>query len=105
MFENFKNGSEFQTFVGQSTEAVTGMFNLYRASQLQFPGEAILDDAKEYSESFLTRKRAADQLLDKWIITKDLPGEVYIPYQLLVSSAAFPPIRCKPRRYQIIIDN
>ncbi|KAK4741552.1 hypothetical protein SAY87_025140 [Trapa incisa] len=76
VFENFKSGSEFQTFVGQSTEAVTGMFNLYRASQLQFPGETILDDAREYSKSFLTRKRAAGQLLDKWIITKDLPGEV-----------------------------
>ncbi|KAK4758670.1 hypothetical protein SAY87_019971 [Trapa incisa] len=76
VFENFKNGSEFQTFVGQSTEAVTGMFNLYRASQLQFPGETILDDAREYSKSFLTQKRAAGKLLDKWIITKDLPGEV-----------------------------
>ncbi|PKI60540.1 hypothetical protein CRG98_019016 [Punica granatum] len=76
VFEIFKNGSKFETFVGQSTEAVTGMFNLYRASHVQFPGETILDDAKEYAINFLTQKRAANQLLDKWIITKDLSGEV-----------------------------
>ncbi|KAK4792963.1 hypothetical protein SAY86_023398 [Trapa natans] len=77
VFENFKNnGSEFQTLAGQSTEAVTVMFNLYRESQLQFPGETILQDAREYSKSFLTQKRVAGQLLDKWIIPKDLPGEL-----------------------------
>ncbi|KAI7755323.1 hypothetical protein M8C21_030169, partial [Ambrosia artemisiifolia] len=60
----------------QSSEAISAMFNLYRASQVLFPGEKILDDAKKFSFNFLTEKRNNNELLDKWIITKDLPGEV-----------------------------
>lgn len=67
---------EFFSFVGQSTEAITGMFNLYRASQVMFPGEKILEEARKFSTSFLRRKQACNELLDKWIMTKDLPGEV-----------------------------
>ncbi|KAK4376276.1 hypothetical protein RND71_006953 [Anisodus tanguticus] len=67
---------EFFCFVGQSNQAVTGMYNLYRASQLMFPGEKILEDAKIFSFNFLQEKRVQNELLDKWIITKDLPGEV-----------------------------
>ncbi|KAK4792755.1 hypothetical protein SAY86_023190 [Trapa natans] len=66
-----------------SLKCLTVMFNLYRASQLQFPDQTILQDAREYSKSFLTQKRAAGKLLDKWIITKDLPGEV--GYALCIS--------------------
>ncbi|KAL6987032.1 Gly-Xaa carboxypeptidase, partial [Sarracenia purpurea var. burkii] len=58
-----------------STEGVTVMFNLYRASQALFPGEKILEDAKKFSSKFLREKQANDELLDKWIISKDLPGE------------------------------
>ncbi|XP_027935618.1 ent-copalyl diphosphate synthase, chloroplastic-like [Vigna unguiculata] len=76
VFENFKKNGEFFCFSGQSNQAVTGMFNLYRASQVLFQGEEILEDAKNFSVKFLTEKREANQLLDKWIITKDLPGEV-----------------------------
>ncbi|KAK3193776.1 hypothetical protein Dsin_025086 [Dipteronia sinensis] len=76
VFQNFEKGSEFFCFSGQSNQAVTGMFNLYRASQLQFPGETILESAKHFSSKFLIQKQDANQLLDKWVITKDLPGEV-----------------------------
>ncbi|KAL3644875.1 Gly-Xaa carboxypeptidase [Castilleja foliolosa] len=76
VFKNFEKGGEFFCFAGQSTQAVTGMYNLYRASQLRFPGEHILADAADYSANFLKNKRANNELLDKWIITKDLPGEV-----------------------------
>ncbi|KAL8151513.1 hypothetical protein V2J09_021321 [Rumex salicifolius] len=76
VFENFKKNGEFFCFVGQSTQAVTGMYNLFRASQLQFPDEEILEEAKHYSYNYLTQKKACNQLLDKWIIMKDLPGEV-----------------------------
>lgn len=76
MFKHFKKGDTFFCFAGQSTQAVTGMFNLYRASQVMFPGEKILEEAKEFSSSFLKEKQAANEVLDKWIITKDLPGEV-----------------------------
>ncbi|XP_057968002.1 ent-copalyl diphosphate synthase, chloroplastic-like isoform X3 [Malania oleifera] len=76
VFGHFESDGEFFCFTGQSTQAVTGMFNLYRASQLVFPGEKILEDAKNFSCKFLKEKQATKQLLDKWIIIKDLPGEV-----------------------------
>nr|QMW69080.1 terpene synthase 3 [Callicarpa americana] len=76
VFKHFEKDGEFFCFTGQSTQAVTGMYNLYRASQLMFPGENILVDAAKFSAKFLQEKRANNELLDKWIITKDLPGEV-----------------------------
>lgn len=54
------------------------MYNLLRASQVLLPGEGILEDAKQFSYKFLKEKQAANQILDKWIITKDLSGEVGI---------------------------
>lgn len=77
VFKNFRTeDGEFFGFLGQSTEAVTGIYNLYRASQIAFPGETILHSANEFSSKILREKQAANQLLDKWIIIKDLPGEV-----------------------------
>ncbi|KAL4198430.1 hypothetical protein AMTRI_Chr03g45860 [Amborella trichopoda] len=76
VFQYFKKGEEFFCFFGQSNQAVTGIYNLNRASQLLFPGETILEEAKEFSYKFLREKQASNQLLDKWIITKDLVGEV-----------------------------
>ncbi|KAL5712663.1 muconate cycloisomerase [Ranunculus cassubicifolius] len=76
IFQNFEKSGEFFCFAGQSNQAITGMFNLYRASQMLFPGEAILEDAKQFAYKFLRGKQASGKLLDKWIITKDLPGEV-----------------------------
>ncbi|KAI3965561.1 hypothetical protein MKX01_010518 [Papaver californicum] len=61
---------------GQSSEGVTVMCNLYRASQVSFPGETILQEAKQFSSKFLREKQASNQLLDKWLITKDLPAEI-----------------------------
>ncbi|XP_031487010.1 ent-copalyl diphosphate synthase 1 isoform X2 [Nymphaea colorata] len=76
VFKHFEKGGEFFCFSGQSNQAITGIYNLNRASQLMFPGEKILEDAKVFSYKFLRQKQANNQLLDKWIITKDLPGEV-----------------------------
>ncbi|KAK4492527.1 hypothetical protein RD792_003338, partial [Penstemon davidsonii] len=76
VFKYFEKDGEFFCFAGQSTQAVTGMYNLYRASQVKFPGENILADASKFSAKFLQEKRANNELFDKWIITKDLPGEV-----------------------------
>ncbi|KAI9080381.1 hypothetical protein K1719_037775 [Acacia pycnantha] len=76
VFKNFERNGEFFCFAGQSTQAVTGMFNLYRASQTAFPGEKVLEDAKQFSAKFLREKQAASELVDKWIIMKNLPGEV-----------------------------
>ncbi|KAI4323267.1 hypothetical protein L6164_022887 [Bauhinia variegata] len=76
VFENFKKGDKFFCMPGESSESVTAMYNLYRASQLQLPGEKVLEDAKNFTTKILTEKRASNQLLDKWIIAKGLAGEV-----------------------------
>ncbi|KAL5211737.1 hypothetical protein ABZP36_022584 [Zizania latifolia] len=76
VFKNFEKDGEFFCFVGQSTQAVTGMYNLNKASQISFPGEDILQRARIFSNEFLREREACDSLHDKWIISKDLPGEV-----------------------------
>ncbi|PHT58947.1 Ent-copalyl diphosphate synthase, chloroplastic [Capsicum baccatum] len=76
VFKNFESKGKFFSFVGQTSQTMTEMYNLFRASQLIFPEEKILNDAKKFTSNFLQEKQAQNQLLDKWIITKDLPGEV-----------------------------
>nr|UPQ49773.1 ent-copalyl diphosphate synthase [Selaginella wallacei] len=76
VFENFQKGSEFFCFSGQAGQAVTGMYNLFRASQVRFPKETILQQAYEFSKDFLSKKQEKNELIDKWIIMKDIPGEV-----------------------------
>ncbi|KAJ4702652.1 Copalyl diphosphate synthase [Melia azedarach] len=77
VFQQFEEGDEFFCFPGEtSQQAVTLTFNLYRAIQVSFPGEKILEKARQFSEKFLRKKLAANKLLDKWVIAKDLPGEV-----------------------------
>ncbi|KAI3877785.1 hypothetical protein MKW92_008404 [Papaver armeniacum] len=76
VFRHFEKDGEFFCFPGQTSEGVSVMCNLYRASQVSFPGETILQEAKQFSRKFLREKQASDQLLDKWLITKDLPAEV-----------------------------
>nr|QTW97442.1 CPS1 [Artemisia annua] len=76
VLRQFEKDGTFVCFPGQSTQAVTGMLNLYRASQVLFPGEKILEDAKKFSYNNLKEKQSRNELLDKWIIAKDLPGEV-----------------------------
>ncbi|KAL6642916.1 hypothetical protein ACP70R_021097 [Stipagrostis hirtigluma subsp. patula] len=76
VFKNFEKDGEFFCFVGQSTQAVTGMYNLNRASQIGFQGEDVLHRARIFSYEFLRHREAQDMLRDKWIIAKDLAGEV-----------------------------
>ncbi|XP_028799728.1 ent-copalyl diphosphate synthase, chloroplastic-like [Neltuma alba] len=76
VFKTFEKDGEFCCFPGQTDEGASVMFNFYRATQVQFPGETILDEGKNFAINFLTEKRATNQIFDKWIIAKDLPGEV-----------------------------
>ncbi|MQM17237.1 hypothetical protein Taro_050205 [Colocasia esculenta] len=76
VFRRFQKDGEFFCFAGQSNQAITGIYNLNRASQVSFPGEKILEQARTFSHGFLRKKQAHNELSDKWIITKDLPGEV-----------------------------
>ncbi|KAF3338370.1 ent-copalyl diphosphate synthase 1 [Carex littledalei] len=75
-FKHFLKDGEFFCFAGQSNQALTGIYNLNRASQTMFPDEHILQQAMDFSYKFLREKQVSGQLRDKWIITKDLPGEV-----------------------------
>ncbi|CAA3003240.1 ent-copalyl diphosphate synthase [Olea europaea subsp. europaea] len=77
IFQQFKNGEEFFCCGGQSNHAVTGIYNLYRASEVMFPGENVLTEANKFVSKFLREKRANNKLLDKWIITRDLPESDY----------------------------
>lgn len=62
--------------MGQSTQAVTGMYNLNRASQISFQGEDVLHRARVFSYEFLRQREEQGMIRDKWIVAKDLPGEV-----------------------------
>ncbi|PIN03008.1 Copal-8-ol diphosphate hydratase [Handroanthus impetiginosus] len=73
---NFKKDNEFTCYVGQSFESPSPIFNLFRASQVLFPGEIILEEAREFSHHFLQEKLEKNQLLDKWLISKHLPHEI-----------------------------
>ncbi|KAG6416237.1 hypothetical protein SASPL_123663 [Salvia splendens] len=75
-FKPFEEAGEFYSLPGDMTHAVTGLYNLYRASQLMFPQEHILLDARNFTANLLHQKRPTNSIVDKWIITKDLPGEV-----------------------------
>ncbi|KAK9139795.1 hypothetical protein Scep_009476 [Stephania cephalantha] len=75
-FKHFERGGEFFCFVGQSSQGVTEMLSLYRASQVLFPGEKTLREAREFTYKFLKTKLASGQMADRWIITKDLGVEV-----------------------------
>lgn len=76
VFKNFEKDGNFFCFVGQSTQALTGMYNLNRASQICFPGEDVLHRAGTFSYEFLRNREAEGMLRDKWIVSKDLAGEV-----------------------------
>lgn len=76
MFKNFKSGDKFTCFRGEMVDSASPIYNLYRASQLQFPGEEILDDTRDFSYKFLQKKLASKQLVDKWVISKNLANEV-----------------------------
>ncbi|XBI56219.1 hypothetical protein VPH35_037856 [Triticum aestivum] len=80
VFKHFEQDDKFFCF-SMETEtnhaSVTPMYNTYRASQLMFPGDDdVLARAGCYCRAFLKQRHASNKLYDKWIITKDLLGEV-----------------------------
>ncbi|RHN44314.1 putative ent-copalyl diphosphate synthase [Medicago truncatula] len=76
VFKNFERNGEFFCFAGERTQSVTPMYSLYKATQVMFPGEKILEQAKHFSANFLREKSEANELIDKWVIMKNLPGEI-----------------------------
>ncbi|XP_037482853.1 syn-copalyl diphosphate synthase-like [Triticum dicoccoides] len=79
VFKHFetKDGNFFCFPMETNHASVTPMYNTYRASQFMFPGDDdVLARAGRYCRAFLQERQASNKLHDKWIITKDLPGEV-----------------------------
>nr|XP_010324500.1 copal-8-ol diphosphate hydratase, chloroplastic [Solanum lycopersicum] len=76
VLHKFKDGDEFFCLRGESNKSATVMFNLYRCSQALFPGEIICEEAKNFTYNFLHQYLANNQSKDKWVIAKDIPGEI-----------------------------
>ncbi|KAL3818448.1 hypothetical protein ACJIZ3_004353 [Penstemon smallii] len=76
VFKNFKNNDKFSCYGGQIIESPSPIYNLYRASQVLFPGEKILEEAKNFSYNFLHERVANNQVLDKWVISNHLADEI-----------------------------
>ncbi|XP_024528123.1 bifunctional diterpene synthase, chloroplastic [Selaginella moellendorffii] len=67
-------GDKFCCFVGELSHGVSEMLNLHRASQVDFPNEAILTKTFKYSHDYLLNVDSAH--MDKWATKKNLMGEV-----------------------------
>ncbi|ONK68136.1 uncharacterized protein A4U43_C05F7820 [Asparagus officinalis] len=77
VLENFKdeNGA-FICFPGETHRGISDMFNLYRFSQISFPGEEILEVARPIIEQYLQKCVDNNQMDDKWSLKKALDKEV-----------------------------
>nr|AHJ59323.1 copalyl diphosphate synthase 3 [Salvia miltiorrhiza f. alba] len=78
----FKEGEKFCCHKGEVTPSTTPMYALYRASQIRFAGEEILEEAYHFSCNFLQHWLAGDQLLDKWVVSKDLSNEIKVGLEM-----------------------
>ncbi|KAL1532385.1 Gly-Xaa carboxypeptidase [Salvia divinorum] len=75
--EHFKQqDGKFSCYGGQMIESASPIYNLYRAAQLRFPGEKVLEEASEFAYNFLQEKIANDQFQEKWVISDHLIDEV-----------------------------
>ncbi|KAF9605971.1 hypothetical protein IFM89_021297 [Coptis chinensis] len=65
-FKHFEKEGQFFCFIGQMNQGVTEMLSLYRASQVLFPGENILEEAMKFASKFLreTRSRTSCRQMD-----------------------------------------
>ncbi|KAF9604964.1 hypothetical protein IFM89_011657 [Coptis chinensis] len=75
-FQQFERRGQFFCYPGQISQGITEMLCFYRASQVSFPGEKILEDGKTFAAKFLREKQDMGQAADRWIVTKGLVGEV-----------------------------
>ena len=77
VLEYFKDDNgNFVCYLGEADQGVTDMFNLYRFSQLSFPGERILREAKAFAGEYLKTCVQNNQVRDKWSLKKSLKEEV-----------------------------
>ncbi|KAH9310981.1 hypothetical protein KI387_026016, partial [Taxus chinensis] len=76
VFLGYLKDGDFLPSVEKSGEALSAMLNLYKASQLMFPGERILEEAKCFSGDYLAKSDVKSIMHDKNVILKNLDGEI-----------------------------
>ncbi|KAH7276973.1 hypothetical protein KP509_39G028800 [Ceratopteris richardii] len=80
VFSSFKFKSGFLCFEEQTSQDMSRMHNLCRASHIKLPNEPILEEAKNFAERLLESKMKEGKLHDKRLISESLKEE--IPYTL-----------------------
>jgi len=97
VLDNFKDADgEFFCSTGQFNKDVASMLSLYRASQLAFPEENILDEAKSFSTQYLREALEKSETFSAWNHRQSLSEE--IKYALKTSWHASVP-RVEAKRY------
>ncbi|KAH9321137.1 hypothetical protein KI387_015776, partial [Taxus chinensis] len=76
VFLSYLKDGDFLPSVEKSDQAVSAMLNLYKASQVMFPGERILEEAKSFSRDYLAKSEAKSIMHDKNIVLKNLEEEI-----------------------------
>ncbi|KAG9443575.1 hypothetical protein H6P81_014915 [Aristolochia fimbriata] len=77
VLNNFKDkDGNFFCFAGQTHLGVSDMFNMYRLSQVRFPGETILIEAQTFAEGYLRSCMKLKHFDDKWSVKKAFHKEV-----------------------------
>ena len=75
--ENFKDSKgHFFCSAAQFNKDVASMLSLYRASQLAFPGENILDEAKSFTSTHLKEALEKTEIFTAWNNKQNLSEEV-----------------------------
>lgn len=57
---------------------ITAMYSVYRATDLSFPGETEMDEAREFATKFLQNPNTRQRDDHNFLITKGLQNMVYI---------------------------
>uniref|UniRef100_A0A0G7ZNV0 Putative terpene synthase, PgTPS10 n=1 Tax=Picea glauca TaxID=3330 RepID=A0A0G7ZNV0_PICGL len=97
VFDNFKDANgQFFCSTGPFNKDVASMLSLYRASQLAFPGENILDEAKSFTSKYLKEALEKSETFTSWNNKQNLSEE--IKYALENSWHASVP-RAEAKRY------
>ena len=90
VFDNFKGADEHSFFrlTGDFNKDVASMLSLYKASQLAFPGESILDEARSFATKYLREALEKSEISSPWNNKQNLSQEV-ITHWLYMSTRLF----------------
>ncbi|KAK8953707.1 hypothetical protein KSP40_PGU016022 [Platanthera guangdongensis] len=76
VLEYYKDGDDrFLCYTGETHQGFSDFFSLYRFSQIAFPGEKILKQAKSFAKQRLVNGIEDNHVYDKWALKKALDKE------------------------------